>query len=105
MSDELTFDNVIEDIFESIATSENAIFRPSVGDDVDCTVDLRQEIDEQPYASEGQAWAKRLTIEYRLEEVGQRANRGDTFIIDSVEYKVKAIIEGDSRVIKVTVTT
>jgi hypothetical protein len=52
---------------------------------------------------ESQAWASADAIEYRLDEVGKEANRGDIFRISGVDLTVQAVIEGDERFVKVAV--
>ena len=101
MSEEETFDNMAEDLFETLG--RDAIYKPLVGDNVSCKVHLEKEIDPQPVGYDSQSWASRMTLEYRLAEVGQQANRGDTFTVDSTDYKVQSVIEGDERFVKVAI--
>ena len=101
MSEELTFDNMAEDLFDTLG--QDATYKPLTGENVSCKVIIEKEFDPQPIGSESQAWASRSTLEYRLDEVGQQANRGDIFTIGSTDYKVQSVIEGDQRFVKVAV--
>lgn len=101
MAEETTFDNMGEDLFETLG--RDATYKPLTGSNVTCKVNLEKEIDPQPIGSESQAWASRLTLEYRLAEVGLQANRGDIFQIGSDQYRVQSVIEGDERFVKVAI--
>lgn len=97
------FDDMEEDLFDTFDDIVDATYTPTIGDPVSCRIHIEQQLDPQPLGYESQAWASRLTIEYRLDEVGQQANRGDIFTTDSVDYEVQSVIEGDQRFCKVAV--
>lgn len=98
-----TFDDALEDLFETFDDCQDATYIPLTGDPVSCRVNLTKEVDSQPLGSEGQTWSNLILLEYRLDEVGKRAIRGDIFKIGSVEYKVDSVYDGDSRLVKVAV--
>jgi hypothetical protein len=101
MSEENTFDDMAEDLFDTLGVY--ATYIPVTGDPVSCKINRTKDIDPQPIGFESQAWASADAIEYRLDEVGQEANRGDIFRISDVDYTVQAVIEGDERFVKVAV--
>jgi hypothetical protein len=101
MAEESTLDDMAEDLFDTLG--QDATYIPITGDPVSCKVNRTKDIDPQPIGSEAQAWASTDSIEYRLDEVGQEANRGDIFRIGSTDFTVQAVIEGDERFIKVAV--
>ena len=90
-----------EDLFDDLG--QDAIYIPVTGDPVSCKVKHTKEIDPQPIGYDAQAWASSDIIEYRLDEVGQSASRGDVFRIGETDYTVQAVVEGDERFIKVSV--
>jgi hypothetical protein len=101
MAEESTFDDMAEDLFDTLGI--DATYIPVTGDPIACKVNRTKEIDPQPIGIESQAWATADTIEYRLDEIGQEANRGDIFRISNVDHTVQAVIEGDERFVKVAV--
>ena len=101
MAEESTFDDMAEDLFDTLGI--DATYIPITGNPVSCKVNRTKEIDPQPIGLDSQAWASADAIEYRLDEVGQQANRGDIFRIDDIDYTVQAVIDGDERFVKVAV--
>jgi hypothetical protein len=59
MSEETTFDNMAEDLFDTLG--QDATYKPLTGDNVSCKVHLEKEIDPQPIGYESQAWASLIT--------------------------------------------
>ena len=104
MSEEATFTQAAQDIFDALGQS--AVFTPSVGDPVSCVVNPEIEVEFQP-AGESQVWEQGTTIEYMLAEVGKEADPGETFLIAAGiyagTYTVKAVLENDGRFVKVAV--
>ena len=105
MSEEATFNQAAQDIFDALA--ESATFTPLVGDPVEnVMVNPELEVAYQP-AGESQVWEQEATIEYILAEVGKEADPGETFLIAAGiyagTYTVKAVVENDGRFCKVTV--
>ena len=104
MSEESTFDDMAEDLFDNISgLGRAATYVPVVGDPVSCSVNWSKEVDPQPVGYDSQTWASANTVEYLLDEVGQQASRGDKFLIGSTELTVQAVIGGDDRFVKVAV--
>ncbi len=103
MSEEDTFDEMAEDLFDDLAVA--ATFTPAVGDAVACRVNLEKGVDFQPSGLDAQVWGTETTIEYRLAEVGKEADRGETFTmsVGGAVYTVKDVVENDGRFVKVNV--
>lgn len=101
MSEEDTFDEIGEDLFDDLGV--DATFTPSVGDPVSCKVNLEIGVDLQPGGLDAQVWRSETTIEYRLAEVGKEADRDETFTVGGTVYTVKDVVENDGRFVKVNV--
>jgi len=101
MSVESAITQAMDDLFADIGQA--AVYTPSAGDPVACQVDISQVQTLQPGGFDGQVYAVRTTIEYRLAEVGVVASRGETFTVGSVTWTVDGVIEQDDRMVKVVV--
>jgi len=101
MSEEDTFDEIAEDLFDDLAVA--ATFTPAVGDAVSCKVNLEKGTDFQPGGLDAQVWGSETTIEYRLAEVGKEADRDEVFTVAGTDYTVKDVMENDGRFVKVAV--
>lgn len=98
-----TFDEIAEDLFDDDDFCVDATFTPSVGDTVWCRINLEIATEVQPAGLDAQVWGSQTTIEYRLDEVGKEADRGETFTVEGTVYTVKDIMENDGRFVKVSV--
>jgi len=82
-----------EDIMSKLGQS--ATYQPVVGDQVTCTVHYDRELSVTPEDYDVQAHGPLETIEGLLHQLGQEPNDGDKFIIGSITYIVKGILEND----------
>ena len=101
MSEETTFDNLADDLFDTMAPS--ATFTPLVGNPVSLNVSLVSEMDFQPGGYESSVHDVTKTIEYLFDDIGREVKRGEKFLIGSTTYTVEAVLENDLRFVKVSV--
>ena len=102
MSEETTFDNLADDLFDTMAP--DATFTPLVGNPVTgLNVSLVSEMDFQPGGYESSVHDVTKTVEYLFEDIGREAKRGEKFLIGSTTYTVEAVLENDLRFVKVSV--
>jgi hypothetical protein len=106
MSEESTFDQAVEDIFEILG--EDAVFNPSSGPPVeDCKVILDKDTSQEPGGYDAQVFVVVRTLEYRLAEVGKEADPGETFVVGGKTWTVEGPFEdpdsNDQRCVKVVV--
>jgi len=101
MSVDAVFDKALADIFSIRGTA--AIFTPAEGDPLSCRVLIERDTDLQPGGYEAQAWGRGTTLEYRLDEVGKEADRGETFTVGSDVWTVRKVEENDGLTVKVVV--
>ena len=101
MSEESAFDNMADDLFDTMGP--DATFTPLVGSPVSLNVNLVSEMDFQPGGYESSVHDVTKTIEYLYDDIGREAKRGETFLIGSTTYTVEAVLENDLRFCKVSV--
>jgi len=99
-------DNMIDSVAPAIldALGESAVYTPSGGAAVACTVDIVHNVMLQPSGIETQVWQRGTTIEALLDEIGVEPGRGDTFVVREQTYTVQAVMENDGVTVKVVVT-
>jgi hypothetical protein len=102
MSEEATFDEMGEDLFDALGV--DATFTPAAGDPISLKVDFKNDLALQPTGYETRSWQGEKAIEFLLDDIGREPNRGEKFEIDSTEYTVQSVIENGGRFCKVTVT-
>jgi len=89
-------------IFE--AAGEDAVFTPATGDPIPCHIFIDFSVELQPNGALAQVWEQGTVIEALLSEILREPNRGETFIYDSTDYTVKAVLNNDGLTVKVVVT-
>ena len=101
MSFEAVINQALVKIFNKLG--QDATYQPLSGDPVSCKVYLKMDVEPQPIG-ETEVWEKGTTIEYILFVIGQEANAGDTFTIESDTYTVKAVQHNNGYTVTVNVT-
>lgn len=102
MSEEATFDDMGDTIFSHLGV--DAVFTPAAGDPVSLKVHFVNELAMQPNTYEARAWQGERSIEFVLSDIGREPNRGETFTVNSTDYKVQAVTENDGRFCTVSVS-
>ena len=95
------FNQAAEDIFSEIG--QDAIFTPSVGDSVECKVNLERDVDLEPHGFDSQIWGRGITIEAILSVLGKEPDSGESFTVDETVYKVQTVQANDGRFVKMVV--
>lgn len=82
----------------------NAVYQPSAGDAVSCTVFFDEELVPDPGGFEANTWSQRKTVEGLLSVLGKEPDNGETFKISGTTYTVtRDEPENDGYTVKVVV--
>jgi hypothetical protein len=95
------FNEAAEDLFDQLG--QDAIFTPTMGDPVNCKVNLEHDVDLQPGGFDSQVWGEGITIEAILSVLGKEPDQGETFTVGETDYTVQTVQENDGRFVKVVV--
>jgi hypothetical protein len=87
-------------IFDKLGTS--AIYTPSAGDAVSCTVVVQSGTGLMPMDTQAQFWGDETHLFCLVDECGE-PDRGETFTVGSTTYTVDEVLDNNSYVVEMRV--